>query len=78
MHSFMDASVVRPAWELLQRGERATEPAVVAAQERLEACVYTMAHPDTGALVPACVQHSVLDEDENRRLVVELPLPRRR
>lgn len=31
-----------------------------------------------GRLVPACAPHSVLDEAENRRLVVELPLPRRR
>ena len=78
MHSFIDAAVVAPAWELLQRGERATEPEVLAAQERLEACVYSMAHPETGRIVPACVQHSLLDPDENRDLAQHLPLPRRR
>jgi len=33
-----------------------------------------MAHPDSGELVPACAQHSVLDPDENLRLRDELPL----
>lgn len=78
MHSFMDAAVVAPAWELLQRGERATDPAVVAAQERLQACTYAMAHPETGRIVPACVQHSVLDPVENQLLAQLLPLPTRR
>lgn len=78
MHRFMDAHVVEPAWELLRRGERAADPEVRATQERLEACAYSMAHPDSGELVPACVQHSLLDPDENRRLAVALPLPKRR
>ena len=78
MHSFMDASVVTPAWEQLRAGITASDPAVLAAQERLLACTYTMGHPDTGELVPACVQHSILDPDENRRLAVSLPLPTRR
>jgi len=77
MHSFIDAEDVAPAWDLLQRGERSDEPRIVAAQERLEACVYTMGHPETGQLVPACVQHSVLDPGENRQLVELLPLRRR-
>lgn len=77
MHSFIDAADVGPAWELLTRGERSDIPRVRAAQERLEACVYTMGHPETGQLVPACVQHSVLDPGENRQLVELLPLRRR-
>ena len=74
MHSFMDARDVRPAWEALQRGEVAEEPRVRAAQERLEACSYAMAHPESGELVPACVQHGVLDPAENLRLAELLPL----
>ena len=78
MHSFMDAAVVAPAWELLQRGETATDPSVLAAQERLRACAYVMAHPESGEIVPACVQHSILDPHENRELVQLLPIPTRR
>jgi hypothetical protein len=74
MHSFMDAAVVAPAWEALQRGERSSDPDVLAAQERLEACMYHMAHPDSGVLVPACAQHSVLDPVENAELAVLLPM----
>jgi len=48
---------------------------VRATQERLQACSYAMAHPEDGTLVPACVQHSVLDPQENLRLQVLLPLP---
>ena len=77
MHAFMDASVVRPAWELSQRGEVATDPAVRAAQERLSACSYAMAHPSSGELVPACAQHSVLDPAENEALAALLPLAAR-
>ena len=76
MHSFIDAAIVAPAWELLQRGEVAADPVVRAAQERLQACVYSMAHPETGEIVPACAQHAVLDTVEIEQLV-EL-LPRRR
>jgi hypothetical protein len=65
---------VRPAWELLQRGEVASEPRIRATQERLQACSYAMAHPESDALVPACVQHGVLDPDENLRLQELLPL----
>lgn len=69
MHSFMDASVVAPAWDALERGEVSDDPDVRAAQERLSACSYAMAHPDEGRLVPACAQHAVFDPGENRRLV---------
>ena len=74
MHNFMDASVVRPAWELMQRGEVASDPSVREAQERLSACSYAMAHPESGELVPACAQHSVLDPEENRELATLLPM----
>jgi hypothetical protein len=74
VHAFMDAAVVTPAWEALRRGETAGDPAVRAAQERLQACSYVMAHPDEDLLVPACVQHSVLDPQENVLLRRLLPL----
>jgi hypothetical protein len=74
MHSFIDAQLVQPAWEALQRGEQADDPDIAAAQERLAACNYSMAHPETGELVPACVQHSVLDPGENAALRKQLPL----
>jgi MoaA/NifB/PqqE/SkfB family radical SAM enzyme len=74
VHAFMDAEDVRPAWELLQRGELSGDPAILATQQRLQACSYAMAHPEDGTLVPACAQHSVLDPLENERLAQELPL----
>ncbi len=74
MHTFMDAADVAPAWSLLRQGVVSDEPAVRATQERLQACAYTMAHPDTDDLVPACVQHSVLDPGENVELRRLLPL----
>ncbi len=76
MHRFMHADDVAPAWALMRRGETSDDPAVIETQERLAACSYAMAHPDTGELVPACVQHSLLDPEENRRLAVLLPLPK--
>ena len=75
-HAFMDAADVAPAWELRERGERSNDPAVRATQERLQACIYAMAHPETGRLVPACAQHAVLDPVENaelRRLLPDAP-----
>ena len=78
MHQFMDAADVQPAWELMQRGEQSDDARIRATQERLAACHYAMAHPENGMLVPACVQHSVLDPQENRDLRVLLPVPRRR
>jgi hypothetical protein len=74
MHAFMDARDVRPAWELLEQGVMSDDPRIRATQERLQSCSYAMAHPDDGRLVPACAQHSVLDPDENLRLVELLPL----
>ena len=74
VHQFMDAADVAPAWAMMQRGEEATEPRLVATQERLAACHYAMAHPETGELVPACVQHSVLDPVENVELRRLLPI----
>jgi hypothetical protein len=74
MHNFMDAAAVRPAWELLQRGEISPDPEVRATQERLQACSYAMAHPESDMLVPACAQHGVLDPEENRELAVLLPM----
>ncbi len=73
VHAFIDADVVRPAWAAMQRGETASDPAVAAAQERLRACSYAMAHPDDDLLVPACVQHAVLDPQENLALRALLP-----
>jgi hypothetical protein len=78
MHQFMDAADVRPAWELMRRGQASADPQVRATQERLAACHYAMAHPEDGTLVPACVQHGVLDPAENRELRTLLPLPRLR
>ncbi len=75
MHQFMDAADVKPAWDLLQRGQASEDPRIRATQERLAACHYAMAHPEDGTLVPACVQHGVLDPAENRELRVLLPLP---
>ncbi len=78
MHRFMHAADVAPAWELLERAEMSEDPAVLEVQERLLACSYAMAHPETGRLVPACVQHGVLDPDENAALAALLPIPRRK
>lgn len=75
MHSFMDARHVKPAWERIRRGEAPPEDdaSVREAQERLLACSYAMAHPESGELVPACAQHSVLDPRENLELARLLP-----
>lgn len=74
MHQFMDAAEVAPAWELMQRGRTSPDPQLRATQQRLAACHYTMAHPEDGTLVPACVQHAVLDPAENAQLRTLLPL----
>ncbi|WNV75478.1 radical SAM domain-containing protein [Geodermatophilus sp. DSM 44513] len=74
VHSFMDAAHVGPAWDMMRRGEVAEDPQLRATQERLAACTYSMAHPETGELVPACAQHSVLDLAENAQLRKLLPL----
>ncbi len=61
----MDAADVAPAWALMEQGVASEDPKIKETQERLGACMYTMSHPETGQLVPACVQHSVLDPGEN-------------
>ncbi|MGD9736692.1 MAG: radical SAM protein [Solirubrobacterales bacterium] len=73
VHAFIDAEIVRPAWEGLERGKIAEAPEVRAAQERLRACSYGMAHPDQDRIVPACVQHALLDPRENAELIELLP-----
>jgi hypothetical protein len=78
MHRFMHAEDVKPAWELLERGEMSSDLTVKETQERLQACSYAMAHPESGRVVPACVQHALLDPDENLRLSRELPIRPRR
>ena len=75
MHRFMDAADVAPAWQLTQRGDLSEDPRLRETQERLAACHYAMGHPETGTLVPACVQHGVLDPKENAELAVLLPMP---
>jgi hypothetical protein len=74
MHRFMHAGDVKPAWELLERGEMSADPTIRETQERLQACSYAMAHPESGRVVPACVQHAVLDPSENLQLSRELPI----
>ena len=74
MHSFMDAADVAPAWAAMERGDDIADPRIAATVERLRACSYAMAHPETGRLVPACAQHGVLDPAENIALRRLLPL----
>ena len=74
VHSFMDASDVAPAWDLMQRGIAGTDAKTIETQERLGACMYAMSHPGDDRLVPACVQHSVLDPIENIGLRTLLPI----
>ena len=78
MHQFIDAADTAAGWEHIQQGTRATDERILEAQERLEACAYTMGHPETDQLIPACVQHGILDPQENRELATLLPLPTRR
>ncbi|KAI0559916.1 hypothetical protein FGB62_130g142 [Gracilaria domingensis] len=81
MHRFMDADDVNKAWEFMQNGVAPDDPRVEAAGpriretiERLHSCAYSMANPERGSIVPACVQHSVYDPEENIELAQELPL----
>lgn len=74
VHNFMDAEQVKPAWALMKKGKTSDDPLIRETQERLGACMYAMAHPETGELVPACAQHSVLDPIENIGLRKLLPL----
>jgi hypothetical protein len=73
VHRFMDAADVANAWEHMVAGTEPTQPHLVETFERLSACAYSMAHPELGRMVPACVQHSVLDPVENAQLVELLP-----
>ena len=59
---------------MMRKGIVADDPKLKETQERLGACMYAMAHPETGELVPACAQHSVLDPIENIGLRTLLPL----
>ena len=70
----MDASDVAPAWALMEQGQISDDPKIRETQERLGSCMYAMSHPETGRLVPACVQHSSLDAAENAGLRRMLPL----
>ena len=74
MHAFMDERLVRPAWRLMQDGIESDDPAIRETQERLAACSFAMAHPESDELVPACAQHSVLDPIENLKLAQLLPV----
>ncbi|MET2010861.1 hypothetical protein ABXJ56_04875 [Microbacterium chocolatum] len=74
VHNFMDAAQVAPAWELMEKGIESDDPVLKETQERLGSCMYAMSHPEDGRLVPACVQHSVLDPQENVELRRLLPL----
>lgn len=72
MHRFIDAADTAAAWAHLSAGREPPEE-LAAVSERLQACAYSMAHPDTGQMVPGCVQHGVLDPAENAQLVELLP-----
>lgn len=74
VHNFMDAAQVAPAWKMMEDGVEADDPILRETQERLGSCMYAMSHPEDGRLVPACVQHSVLDPVENIGLRRLLPL----
>ena len=73
--SWTPATSSPPGSSAARRG-RPTTRAIRATQERLQACSYAMAHPESGTLVPACAQHAVLDPLENRRLQELLALTR--
>lgn len=81
MHRFMDADDVSKAWELMEAGVSTEDlkvekagPRIRETMQRLASCSYAMAQPDTGRVVPACVQHSIYDPIENKELAKQLPL----
>lgn len=78
MHRFIDAADTAAAWQHINHGTTSDDPRIIEAEERLRACAYSMGHPESGELVPACVQHGILDPEENRALAQLLPLPTRR
>ena len=73
MHRFIDAGDTAAAWALVEAGASTADAQLAETIERLQACAYSMSHPETGAMVPACVQHAVLDPVENAQLVRFLP-----
>ncbi len=73
LHRFMDAADTAAAWAHLEAGTSPTEQRLIDTTERLRACAYSMPHPETGQMIPACVQHGVLDPGENAQLVELLP-----
>jgi hypothetical protein len=73
MHRFMDSADVSAAWAHMGAGTVPDEPRLVETVERLRACAYSMPHPENDQMVPACVQHAVLDHEENLQLVELLP-----
>lgn len=72
MHRFIDAADTAAAWNHIESGTTPPDE-LVGTIERLQACAYSMPHPDEGRMVPACVQHAVLDPTENAQLVELLP-----
>ncbi len=68
MHNFMDAETVSEAMHWNEKQAWSPAPKIRAAQERLKACIYSMAHPESKQLVPACVQHGLLDFEINEKL----------
>ncbi|MCZ2402522.1 radical SAM domain-containing protein [Paenarthrobacter sp. Z7-10] len=74
VHNFMVAAEVQPAWTLMEQGVVSDDPKIRETHERLGSCMYAMSHPETGRLVPACVQHSALDQAENAGLRKMLPI----
>ena len=74
VHNFMDAAQVAPAWKLMEQGLQSDDPRLRETQERLGSCMYAMSHPEDDRLVPACVQHSVLDPIQNVGLRRLLPI----
>jgi hypothetical protein len=73
MHRFIDAADTAAAWAHLEAGTAPTAPQLIEAAQRLQACAYSMPHPETRRMIPACVQHAVLDPGENTQLVELLP-----
>ncbi|CAN8072872.1 unnamed protein product [Agarophyton chilense] len=81
MHRFMDAEDVKIAWKFMQDGVDSgdprvdeTGPRIRETMDRLAACSYGMAQPERDRVVPACVQHSVYDPQENAQLAQDLPI----
>jgi hypothetical protein len=74
MHNFMDADDVKIAHELNKEDRWSPDAKIKETQERLRACSYAFGHPETGEMIPGCVQHGVLDPEMNIKLKAQLPL----